>query len=55
MCLCLLILLPPLSIASAMPEKNSKEIVSSLTDQTSIAVTIYNQDLALVRDAREIS
>ena len=57
LCLCLLILLP-LTAASAMPEKNeknSKEIVSSLDDQDSVAVTIYNQDLALVRDARKIS
>ena len=57
LCLCLLILLP-LSSASAMPEtakKNSEEIVSSLNDQTSVAVTIYNQDLALVRDARKIT
>lgn len=66
LCLCLLILLP-LTAASAMPEqaeqaeqtgqsgKNSKEIVSSLDDQTSVAVTIYNQDLALIRDARKIS
>ncbi len=57
LCLCLLILLP-LSPASAMPEtakKNSEEIVSSLNDQTSVAVTIYNQDLALVRDARKIT
>ena len=56
-CLCLLILLP-LTAASAMPEeteKNSEEIVSSLDDQDSVAVTIYNQDLALVRDARKIS
>ena len=56
-CLCLLILLP-LTAVSAMPEKtekNSEEIVSSLDDQDSVAVTIYNQDLALVRDARKIS
>ncbi|MCW5202072.1 DUF4139 domain-containing protein [Desulfobulbus sp. US1] len=41
-----------------MPEKNEKkseEIVSALNDQTSVAVTIYNQDLALIRDARKIS
>ena len=57
LCLCLLILLP-FSPASAMPEtaeKNPEEIVSSLNDQTSVAVTIYNQDLALVRDARKIT
>ncbi|MCI5207942.1 MAG: DUF4139 domain-containing protein [Candidatus Electrothrix sp. ATG2] len=38
-----------------MPEKNTKEIVSSLDEQTSVAVTIYNQDLALVRDSRRLS
>ncbi|MGB5687379.1 MAG: hypothetical protein WBM35_16345, partial [Candidatus Electrothrix sp.] len=57
LCLCLLILLP-FSPAFAMPEtaeKNLEEIVSSLNDQTSVAVTIYNQDLALVRDARKIT
>jgi hypothetical protein len=37
-----------------MPEKNTREIVSTLDDQTSVAVTIYNQDLALVRDARKL-
>ncbi|WP_446011415.1 DUF4139 domain-containing protein [Candidatus Electrothrix sp.] len=52
-CLCLLVLLP-LSTVSAMPEKNTREIVSTLNDQTSVAVTIYNQDLALVRDARKL-
>ncbi len=54
LCLCLLILLP-LSTVSAMSEKNSKEIVSTLGDQESVAVTIYNQDLALVRDARKLT
>ncbi|WP_339134764.1 MAG: DUF4139 domain-containing protein [Candidatus Electrothrix sp. GW3-4] len=58
--LCLLILLPFFAASSstsiaAMPEKNAQEIVSTLADQTSVAVTIYNQDLALIRDAREIS
>ena len=54
--LCLLILLPlfPLSTMSAMSEKH-KEIVSTLNDQESIAVTIYNQDLALVRDTRKLT
>ncbi len=57
LCLYLLILLPllPFSTVSAMPEKETKEIVSTLDDQNSIAVTIYNQDLALVRDARELT
>jgi hypothetical protein len=37
-----------------MSENKSKEIISTLDDQDSIAVTIYNQDLALVRDARKL-
>ena len=52
--LCLLLLFP-FSTVSAMSEKNTREIVSPLDDQTSIAVTIYNQDLALVRDARKLT
>ncbi len=31
------------------------EVVSTLDDQTSVAVTIYNADLALVRDARKVT
>ena len=31
------------------------ETNATLADQTGVAVTIYNQDLALVRDARTIS
>lgn len=33
----------------------ASEVVSTLDDQFSVAVTIYNQDLALIRDAREIT
>lgn len=32
-----------------------REITTTLTDQTNVAVTIYNTDLALIKDAREIS
>ncbi|MCI5225934.1 MAG: DUF4139 domain-containing protein [Candidatus Electrothrix sp. AX2] len=49
LCLCLLVLLPFFS-GTAM-----SEIVSTLDDQESLAVTIYNQDLALIRDARKLS
>lgn len=49
LCLCLLVLLPLFS-GTAM-----SEIVSTLDDQESLAVTIYNQDLALIRDARKLS
>jgi hypothetical protein len=38
-----------------MSEKNSKEIVSTLDNQESISVTIYNNDLALVRDVRKLT
>ncbi|MCI5130390.1 MAG: DUF4139 domain-containing protein [Candidatus Electrothrix sp. EH2] len=51
---CCLLLLFPLSIASAMSEQNTEEIVSGLDDQNSVAVTIYNQDIALVRDSRKL-
>ncbi|MCI5121407.1 MAG: hypothetical protein D3908_09510, partial [Candidatus Electrothrix sp. AUS4] len=53
-CLCLFLVFP-FSGAFAMPEKNAEEIVSSLADQTAVAVTIYNQDLALVRDSRKLT
>ncbi len=39
----------PVIAASAVPEQRS-----TLGDQRSVAVTIYNQDLALVRDVRRI-
>ncbi|XCN73974.1 MAG: DUF4139 domain-containing protein [Candidatus Electrothrix aestuarii] len=54
LCLCLLALFP-FSLAFAMPENNAEEIISSLDDQTSVAVTIYNQDLALIRDSRKLT
>jgi hypothetical protein len=34
---------------------DATELVSTLEDQTSVAVTIYNKDLALVRDARRVT
>jgi hypothetical protein len=33
----------------------ASEVVSTLDDQVSVAVTIYNQDLALIRDVREVT
>jgi hypothetical protein len=45
---CLLTLLPG-SLVSA------DEIVSALDDQQEVAVTIYNEDLALVRDQRQVT
>jgi hypothetical protein len=43
-----------LAIATVMPAWAGEESVT-LDDQTGIAVTIYNQDLALVRDARMLN
>jgi hypothetical protein len=43
---CLLLLLPAAGVCGP------HEIVSALDDQNAVAVTIYNQDLALVRDSR---
>ncbi|MGB7816266.1 MAG: DUF4139 domain-containing protein [Methylotenera sp.] len=37
-----------------MPETNSIEAKSTLNDQQSVAVTIYNGDLALVKDTRKV-
>jgi len=34
---------------------NDKEQRSTLKDQTSIAVTIYNKNLALIKDQRKIT
>lgn len=45
--------LAPTSIASARPMPNEKR--STLDDQQSVAVTIYNDDLALVKDTRRVS
>ncbi|MFN3544417.1 MAG: DUF4139 domain-containing protein [Thiobacillus sp.] len=43
------------SVLSAPPAAASRgEIVTTAADQTSVAVTIYNEDLALVRDARRV-
>ena len=47
--LCLFLLFP-LTAFSA-----SAEIASTLDDQNAVAVTIYNQDLALVRDSRTLN
>ncbi len=33
---------------------HADEIVSTLDDQQEVAVTIYNEDLALVRDQRQV-
>jgi hypothetical protein len=50
-------LLPLLMVPAAVSAAGGKtaETVSTLEDQTAVAVTIYNQDMALVRDSRSIS
>jgi hypothetical protein len=45
-----------LGIALLLPGvTNADEIVSTLADQSEVAVTIYNDDLALVRDRRQVT
>ncbi|MCW5199767.1 DUF4139 domain-containing protein [Desulfobulbus sp. F1] len=44
-----------LPAAAAVAADKATETVSTLDGQTAVAVTIYNQDLALVRDSRSIS
>jgi hypothetical protein len=43
-----------LLVFSALPSM-ATEIVSTLADQQEVAVTIYNDDLALVRDRRQVT
>jgi hypothetical protein len=52
MCRSMLMLASLLAFAAA--PALAKETEVTLEDQTSVAVTIYNQDLALVRDARRV-
>jgi len=44
-----------LCLFSSSSVLGASEAVSTLDDQVSVAVTIYNRDLALVRDARQIT
>ena len=48
------ILLSCLLLAAALPV-HADEIVSTLADQEEVAVTIYNENLALVRDRRQVT
>ncbi|MCW5206974.1 DUF4139 domain-containing protein, partial [Desulfobulbus sp. F5] len=48
-------LILPAAAAVAVAADKATETVSTLNGQTAVAVTIYNQDLALVRDSRSIS
>jgi hypothetical protein len=41
-------------LAQSMPAMDAQERRSTLEDQEQVAVTIYNRDLALVKDVREI-
>ena len=45
---------PKVAKVNAMNE-NNEETRSTLDDQQSVAVTIYNQDLALVKDTRKVN
>lgn len=44
-----------LSVPVSIPAAETQEITSSLADQKEVAVTIYNENLALVKDKRSIS
>ncbi len=43
-----------LSICASMATAAEKEMLTTLDDQKSVAVTIYNENLALVKDARSV-
>ena len=45
----------PFLLACASASAASTELVSELQGQTGLAVTIYNSDLALIKDRRRIS
>ena len=52
---CLVFMLTNISAAHAAAlEDNPRELLSSARDQQSLAITIYNSDLALVKDTRNI-
>lgn len=38
-----------------LPVQAASEVVSTLDDQAAVAVTIYNHDLALIRDSRQVT
>ena len=42
-------------LATATTAATDDERRSTLDDQTALAVTIYNQDLALIKDRRKVS
>jgi hypothetical protein len=44
-----------LCLSSLAPRPAASELVSTPADQVAVAVTIYNRDLALIRDTREVS
>ena len=41
-------------IALSLTAQSAEEFTTSLKDQKSLAVTIYNENLALVKDQREV-
>ncbi|WP_456374740.1 DUF4139 domain-containing protein [Thiolapillus sp.] len=48
-------LLPLLAIFTLGDNLQAKEMISDISDQTGLAVTIYNENLALIRDQRAVS
>ncbi len=42
-------------VCTSIAQATDDEILTSLNDQTSVAVTIYNENLALIKDARSIT
>src|SRR5262249_1447142 len=42
------------TIPAATPPRDAGHDVSTLDDQTDLAVTVYNSDIALVRDVRDL-
>ncbi|MDR0777409.1 MAG: DUF4139 domain-containing protein [Azonexus sp.] len=48
-------ILPLLIVAAFAAPAHAEEIRSTLDDQQSVAVTIYNQDLALIKDQRKVT
>ena len=51
---CLLLISPHLIVTTMAQEKNLQKVRSTLEDQQKITVTIYNHQLALVKDVRSV-
>ncbi len=51
---CALVIIPNLVVSTMAQEKKLQDVRSTLEDQQQIAVTIYNQQLALIKDERDV-